>query len=154
LRIWIEMGIDPSTSMRQSIVHATARVAVAFVWIYQGLVPKVLFQHPTEIAMICQAGVPLHVARRLCAGLGWVEISVGICLIFCWKSNWPLILTLVAMPLALIAVAATSSAVLASAFNPVTLNVAVFALATIAQLDSKNLPSATRCARQTSERDE
>ena len=40
LRLWIERGIDPASSVRQAIAHATARFALIFVFLYQGLVPN------------------------------------------------------------------------------------------------------------------
>ena len=42
LRLWLEKGIEPSVSMQRSVVHAVARLALAFVWLYQGIVPKLL----------------------------------------------------------------------------------------------------------------
>lgn len=43
LRLWIERGISPETSFRMTIIHAFARCFVAFIWIWQGLLPKILF---------------------------------------------------------------------------------------------------------------
>src|SRR5687768_3292951 len=52
LRLWVEKGIDPAASMRRSLVYLTARVALAFVWLYQGIVPKLVFQHPDELSLL------------------------------------------------------------------------------------------------------
>src|SRR5204862_847803 len=40
LRLWLEKQIHPCSSLRQSLIYMLARLTVAFIWIYQGLVPK------------------------------------------------------------------------------------------------------------------
>jgi hypothetical protein len=42
LRLWLEQDLDPSSSLERSAVHAIARVSLATMWVYQGLVPKFL----------------------------------------------------------------------------------------------------------------
>ena len=54
---------------------------------------------------------------------------------------------LIFMPLALLGVALTAPLFLVAAFNPVTLNACVFALAAVALLNAADLPSAGRCVR-------
>lgn len=56
LRLWIERGIDPAVSLERSLVHALARLSVALVWLYQGLVPKLAGPHADELALIQAAG--------------------------------------------------------------------------------------------------
>src|SRR5262245_21188674 len=51
LRIWIERRVDPAASVRLAIIHALARLGLAGVWLYQGIVPKILQQHLDELAM-------------------------------------------------------------------------------------------------------
>src|ERR1700682_6711833 len=57
LRLWIEKGIDPAVSLQRSLIHTIARIALAFVWLYQGVIPKLLDQHADELAMIQQGGI-------------------------------------------------------------------------------------------------
>ncbi len=42
------------------MIHAIARITVAFIWIWHGLLPKLLFLHVDELVVLTQAGVPLH----------------------------------------------------------------------------------------------
>jgi DoxX-like family len=65
LRLWIEKGIDPAVSLQRSLIHAIARIAVAFVWCYQGLLPKLLGPHADELAVIQQGGVSAITAPLL-----------------------------------------------------------------------------------------
>ena len=148
LRLWIERGFDPAESMRRSLVYLTARLAVAFVWLYQGIVPKLIFRHPDELAMLRDAGLSAPAARIACVGIGCFEVAVGLALLLVWRSRVPLWLTLVAMPIAALAVAVNSPRFLVAAFNPVVLNLSVFALSAIACLEARDLPSARRCVRR------
>ena len=52
LRIWIEDGTPPETSSRLWIAKTAARCALGLVWIYEGLVPKILAPDPAEIALV------------------------------------------------------------------------------------------------------
>src|SRR5205085_750191 len=52
LRLWIEKGIVPAAAFRSSLVHALARFTLAFIWVYQGLVPKLLSTNRDELVML------------------------------------------------------------------------------------------------------
>jgi DoxX-like family len=148
LRLWIEKDVAPVESMRHSLIYLTARLSVALVWIYQGLVPKLIYRNPSELAMLHALGLSDLAARASCTGIGCIEVAIGLTLLVLWRSAAPLWLTLVAMPVALIAVAIKSSAYLCSPFNPVSLNLSVFALTAIALLINRDLPSANHCLRR------
>ena len=134
--------------MRQSLIHLISRLTVAFIWFYHGLVPKLLFRHPLELAMLNAARLSTSAELNAVLAAGWVEIAIALCIIFFWRSRWPLWFTLILMPLALLGVAFTSPSLLAAPFNPLTLNLALFILAVIALLSATDLPSAARCVRQ------
>jgi hypothetical protein len=148
LRLWIERGIDPAASMRRSVTHAIARVALALIWIYQGLGPKVMARHADELAMLRDLGVSGGAANGAALAIGGAEVAVGAVMLFAWRARWPAWMTLAAMPLALVAVAIGSPGFLMAAFNPVSLNLGVFALAAIALIEGRDLPSARRCLRR------
>lgn len=147
LRLWIERGIDPVHSMQRSIAHAVARLALATILLYQGLVPKLLYHHPTELAILSDAGLAPQTATVAVNLLGVTEVAVGILLLMAWRARWPLAAIAALMPVTLAGIAATSPHVLPAAFNPVALNVSVAALAAIAWVMAKDLPSATQCLR-------
>jgi hypothetical protein len=148
LRLWIEKGIDPAISMRQSLVYLMARVSLSLVWLYQGLVPKLSLRHSDELAMLSSSGMSDSGAQTMCVMFGCVEVAIGVLMLVFWRACWPLWLTLVAMPAALLAVAIQTPVYLGAAFNPVTLNLSVFALAVIGLLSKKDLPSAAHCSRR------
>jgi DoxX-like family len=57
LRLWLEKKIDPALALERSIIYGIARLMIVFVWIYHGLVPKLIFHHQDEIAMLVAAGI-------------------------------------------------------------------------------------------------
>ena len=114
------------------------RWCVAFIWIYQGLVPKLLFHSADELAMNTAAGFSAAGALRLTNIAGVAEIALGV-LILITRQRWPLVLTIVLMAVLTVIVAVVKPIYLAGAFNAVTLNVATAALAAAAiMLDPRN----------------
>ncbi len=148
LRLWIEKDIAPAVSMQRSLIHALSRATVAFVWIYQGLVPKLIARHAHELAMLADAGIPEGVAPMTLAAIGWAEVLLGVIVLLLSRFRWPLMLTAFLMVLATIAVAVNSPMHLTAAFNPVTLNVLVAVVALIGLLVMRDLPSSRNCLRK------
>jgi uncharacterized membrane protein YphA (DoxX/SURF4 family) len=147
LRLWTEKGIDPALSMQRSLAHAVARIVLSFIFVYQGIVPKLLASHASELEMLANGGLSAAHARFTLMAVGVAEVVLGMILLLAWHRRWPLTVVLVLMAATLVGVAATSPGVFTSAFNPVVLNVAVAALAVVAWLTMADLPSATRCLR-------
>lgn len=148
LRLWVEKGIDPASSLRLCLIHLVARLSLAFVWLYQGAIPKLLTQHADELAMVQQGGVSETLAPLVVHVVGWAEVLFGLVTLFCFRQRWPLILTMVLMIGAIAGVAVNSSQYLAAAFNPVSLNVLMIALAAVGLMTGLDLPSARNCLRR------
>ena len=148
LRQWIEKGIDPALSLQRSLIHLVARGALAFVWLYQGLVPKLLVQHADELTMIQQGGISATTAPLAVQAFGWIEVVFGLGMLLFFHHRWYFRFTIVAMICATVGVAIYSTQFLVAAFNPVSLNVLMAALALVGLLASRDLPSASRCLRK------
>ncbi|HET6248040.1 MAG TPA: DoxX-like family protein [Tepidisphaeraceae bacterium] len=148
LRLWAERDIDPAVSAQRWLIHFVSRVALAFIWIYQGLVPKILFQHKDELAMLHDVGLSTGSAKVASLATGAMEIVAGLIILLVWKSRWPLWVTLSLMPAMAVCVAIASPRMIVGAFNPIALNAAVFALAAVALISARDLPSARRCLRR------
>ena len=143
LRIWAETGNPPESSLTCAAVHALARTTVAVIWIWHGLVPKLLFRHRDERAMLRDA----RLSPRWLPAMGLAEIGFGTLLLLRWTAR-PLLAASTALMLpATATVARRSPRFLRAAFNPVTLNLAVAALGVIGWLASRRTPSAARCLR-------
>jgi hypothetical protein len=148
LRLWLENGVDPAQAMRQTLVHLVARVALAVIFAYQGLVPKLLVSHIDEISMLRDAGVSPAAMDIALNALGISELALAAALFVAWRRSWPALLCLVSMPIATAAVALRSPRFFEAAFNPLSLNVGVAALAAIDLLVLAGVPSAARCLRR------
>ncbi|MEM8734772.1 MAG: DoxX-like family protein [Planctomycetota bacterium] len=107
-----------------------ARVGVAFVWIYHGLVPKLWLQHASEMELIRSAPVPVDPKSAL-AVAGFAEVLLGCWILVFWRSLQPIYFSIAAFLLLLAGAAATATDVLGAAFNPVSLSVAAVALCSI-----------------------
>ena len=147
LRLWIERGIPPEVSQDRAIVYLLARGTIAFIWFYHGLVPKLLYHDAIELDLLSRIGTPdsrLHVAVTV-AGL--IEVIFSFLLVALWRRSWPLWVTLAFMLIGIPVVAITAPTYLSAAFNPLTLNLSLAALAAIALIAGRDLPSAARCRR-------
>jgi uncharacterized membrane protein YphA (DoxX/SURF4 family) len=144
LRLWAESGQSPESSMNLAAIHAVARITLAFIWIWHGLVPKILFRNIDERTMLRQSGIPLHWLPWI--GLG--EIAFGVLILCTWNRRTILAVNAALMVFATLAVAVNSPAYLEGAFNPLTLNASVLALCCVAWFASCMLPSASRCLRK------
>lgn len=148
LRLWLERGIDPALSLQRTLVHAICRVAVAFVWVYHGLVPKLIARDPDELRLLGETGIGEMTLPAALTVIGIAEMCLGVCVLVFFRSRWPLAITPVLMLLATIAVAVKSPRYLTAAFNPVTLNFLLAVVSMIGLLMMNDLPSARRCLRQ------
>ncbi|HEX5104357.1 MAG TPA: DoxX-like family protein [Pirellulaceae bacterium] len=151
LRLWLEKGLDPATSRERSLIHLMARAALAFVWIYQGTVPKLLTQNADELAMLQQTGLSAPDSLVAIQVIGWAEVAFGLLILLRLRDRWPLVLTILLMLAATVSVALSSPHYLTMAFNPISLNLLMVAVAAIEFLVSRDLPSASHCLRVPSE---
>lgn len=77
-------------------------------------------------------GVSLESARRIAQGAGVIEIFIGAAVFLLPRQAWPLWTTLASMVGLLAYATVAAPSLLLGAFNPVTINVAMAALALIA----------------------
>lgn len=147
LRRWVEDGVSPEISIQRALVHGLCRASLAFVWIYQGLVPKLLARHPRELALVQAGPVPDSLAMGALTVFGVGELGFGLALLWFWRDR-RLFVAAALLPLALTvgAIAATPG-VMMGPFNPVVLTVAVVALSAAGYLVGEDVPTAKRCLR-------
>ena len=148
LRLWLEERVDPAQAVRQTLVHFVARLALAAVFAYQGTIPKLLARHADELAMLEDAGIPADAGPIALAALGTCEVALAAALLVAWCRRWPAWVSLTLMPIATAVVSVRSPRFFTAAFNPLSLNVAVAALAAIDLLVLAGVPSASHCLRR------
>lgn len=148
LRLWIERDIDPALSAQRAVTHAAARIGLAAVFFWHGLVPKLLARHPDELRLIEQSGVPANLAPTLLTAAGVLEIAYAAALILLWSARWMYALTAVLLAALLVPALAADASLVTDPFSPVTLTAALLALCLAGWTACKDLPSARRCRRR------
>ena len=123
--------------IRKNRVYAIARITVAFIWIWHGLVPKLIANDPVEASPLLAMGLDDETAWSIVTATGVGEILFGLLILILWRQRWPLLLTIAAMAGLLVGVFFTSASLLLGAFNPLTINLAVMALSAIAWYSSE-----------------
>lgn len=145
LRLWLEKGIPPEQSRNQSIAHAAAVGGLAGVWLYQGLVPKLIAADADEVRLWRSAlGLGEDLARVAVRAAGAAEVVVGVLTLRSAKKKWPFVATAIAMPLLALSAAKADRRSFSRAFNPASLNLAMTALAVVAITTADDLPSGKR----------
>ena len=125
------------TERRLAQIAWLARLALALVFIWHGLAPKILWLSPDEVAMIAAHGLPDHplFAPQLVAAVGGIaEIILGILLLTVRRQRWPLLVAGAVLLVLLLDVALLSPHLLIQAFNPLSTNLAALALCAVAWL--------------------
>jgi hypothetical protein len=148
LRLWLERGTDPAVSLRLAAIHGLSRVGLAAIFLWHGLVPKLLALDPTEIAIATGLGTGPGMARAALAGVGVAECLLGVALLLTWHRAAFAGFALLFSVAATVASAAAVPELVTGAFTPVTFNLALGLLAAIDLLTLRDNPSAGRCRRR------
>src|SRR5207253_5724669 len=77
LRLWLERGVEPSAMLERSLIHWVGRGSLAFIWLYHGIVPKLLAP-AGEIDLAVRIGAPISVAAELVVAAAIVELALGL----------------------------------------------------------------------------
>ncbi len=144
LRFWVDEDVPPELVRTCSTIYTLARLAVVFVWLWHGLIPKLLFHNGDELTMLHNSGL----SDAWLPVVGTAEVLIGLAGLLLWRWRAYLLLSAAAMVFATVAVAHSSPAYLQAAFNPVTLNLGVFTLSVIGWLAWRYTAFATRCLRK------
>lgn len=148
LRLSVETGVPARALWTQTAAAVTARATLAAVWVYQGLVPKLLCPDSGELAILRGSGMFAGREPSVLALIGGAEIVGGLTLLWFLHARWPLLVMAAAL-LALLAGAAVSQpALLVAPFNPPSLSLAMWGMAAAELwLRRDPMPAASRCRR-------
>jgi len=146
LRLWLERGVEPSAMLERSLIHWVGRGSLAFIWLYHGIVLKLLAP-AGEIDLAVRIGAPISVAPALVLAAAIVEIALGLGIVALRDARVLLVLSsALAVGLAVVTGALVPQLIVAP-FQPITLGVAMVGLAAVALLADRDLPQARRCLR-------
>lgn len=146
---WLESGERPVTQYRRFFGYYLSIILFSFIWFYQGLVPKILLQHPLEIDMLSKLSMLSY--EEATAGIVWVGIGeIIVALLFFSRRFQPVLLKAQILLFPILTVGAIIAAphVATDPFNVVTLNVILLIISIIALQLRVNLPSASTCKRK------
>jgi len=127
---------DAGPLQRLAAVHAVARVALAVVFLWHGLVPKLLHRHPDELALLRDSGLSASAAARAVIIVGVAEVVYGLALLLAWRVRSLLLLASAAMVAITPGILIASPRFIPAAFTPVTLNLCVAALGMVGWIAS------------------
>jgi hypothetical protein len=148
MRIWLERGTPPASSIAASLACAASRIGLAAIWLWHGLVPKLMFPETGEIELLRGAHVFAGNEGLVVRIIGVLEILFALVLLVFHRSKAILWLMMVALIGLLVAAAASQPSILAGPFSPVSLTIAMVTLAAMELcLRREELPSASRCLR-------
>lgn len=68
-------------------VRISARIALGLVWLYEGLVPKILFVRADEIDLVQKSGLVWRSPEWTLLVLGLAQIAVGLWLLIGWAER-------------------------------------------------------------------
>jgi hypothetical protein len=109
-------------------VHAVSRVALACIWVYQGLVPKILFPETGDRALTVLSGVSPSLAPQITIGVGLIEVALGFSLLILWRARWLFVVQGVALLLLPLGLALRSPISLATPLGPIPVTMGMVAL--------------------------
>ncbi|WP_175614855.1 DoxX-like family protein [Piscibacillus halophilus] len=148
-RRWLEKGEAPATQYVRFFSTWMISVLFFIVWTYHGLVPKLLFMHPTEISMTTGV-LPLTEQQAVWLNnvVGSLEILFGLLWLVYSKKHHLFKLQLIVFPLLGLAAVMADTSHLTHPFNPLTFNLALMILSAAGLLVSRDVPTAKQCIRQ------
>lgn len=103
-------------------IDLICRSLLSFLFIYHGLVPKILWLSPTEASMITASRLEIP-ASYIAPLAGALEIALGVIILIYKKSNTPIYAAAIALASLLIYVTTIQPHLLVEAFNPATTNI-------------------------------
>ncbi|MEK7017135.1 DoxX-like family protein [Bacillus sp. FSL R9-9410] len=147
LKLWLEKGLHPSMLIRRTMTYWLVCFLFAFVWLYQGIVPKVIFTHPEEVKMLSALIRSNESSIFILKIVGFLEIICGVMWLLPFQKRKLFILHIILLIVLTLAAGSTNIASFTQPFNPITLNLLLIGLSMVGYMNSANLPSAKNCKR-------
>ena len=98
-------------------IKVISRIALGLVWLYEGLIPKILFLRSDELDLVGRSGVIWRTPEWTLQVLGAAQIAVGIWLIAGWAERFAVAIATLWMAVLIVLVAAGSPAMLTDPYG-------------------------------------
>jgi hypothetical protein len=144
LKNWIEKGLHPRQAIRAQLTVLLSNATLGIIWIYQGLIPKLLYSDTGEIEILKQSGLFTGNEKSVLTVIGWVEILFGFIILFVHRKPVHII-NIIALLLLSTATIFSNAIIFTFPFNPFSLNISMISISLIALLNIRDLPKASNC---------
>lgn len=151
LRRWLEKGEPPRIQFTRFFMSWFLIWTFVSIWLYHGLIPKILFPNAEEISMLEKVlGIDPPLAQTLTTIIGIGEIIFGLLLIILKDKRHLFLTQLILFPILGGGALLANSEYFAHPFSPLTFNLALIVLSLIGFVFYKDLPTAKNCKRKRS----
>ncbi|PJN90652.1 DoxX-like family protein [Bacillus sp. mrc49] len=148
LKRWIEKGESPRSQYVRFIINAIVTMLFVFIWLYHGLIPKMIAKHPEEVSMLSSlTSLDGTAAVKGVEIIGVLEILFAVVWLLYRKKRHLLIVQIIIFPLLTISALIANPSLASHPFTPLTFNASLWVLSIISFLLATDLPSATSCRR-------
>jgi hypothetical protein len=144
LKNWIENGRHPKQAIKAQLTFLISCVVLSLIWIYQGLIPKLLFTNSGELEILKHAGWFEGHEKKVLTLIAWAEILLGFIILIVHKKSIHII-NILALLLLLGAALVSNTVIFTFPFNPFSLSISMIALSVIAIINFEGLPRASNC---------
>lgn len=147
LRRWLEDDVPPRISIRATITQVLIHLVLSIIWIYQGLIPKILYPDSGELEILQASGLFSGYEPTILFGVGIGEIVFGLLFLFVASRliHYVNIFALAALALGALG---SQSEIFVAPFNPVSLNLAMIGLSIAALINYDTVVKASNCLRR------
>jgi hypothetical protein len=111
------------------IAKISARVALGLVWLYEGLVPKILFLRADEIDLVGKSGLIWRTPEWTLFILGVTQIVLGLWLIIGWAERIAVAMATIWMAILIVLVAGGNPAMLVDPYGALVKDLCLIACA-------------------------
>lgn len=144
LKNWIEKEINPKQAIMSQWTVVISHLIIGLIWIYHGLVPKLLYPDTGELEMIQRSGLFQGLEEKIVTITGSLEIIFGLTCILIHKKGVHVI-SIVALTLLFVGALVSKPTVFTFPFNPFSLTISMITISVIALFNYKYLPKASNC---------
>lgn len=150
LRLWLEKDLPPGEARLRFWADLWIRGGLGVAWIYQGLVPKILFPASGERDILLSSGITGPAAEAALWLIGGGQILIGLLFLFLSHPRFLYILTLALLAALGVGALFTMPGLFTLPFNPAALTFAMAGLAGAGYVTASApvFPRAGRCRRK------
>lgn len=149
LKRWLEKGELPRWQYLRFCCNILISLLFCFVWVYQGVFPKILAHHPLEISMLSSlTSLTGTKAEAAVAIIGIAEIVFGVVWLLYRNKRQLYTLQLIVFPVLTLSAVIAEPSIWAHPFSPVPFNMSLWILSVVGFVLAKDVPTATNCIRK------